>query len=518
MNHRPLLTWTALAFMVACGPKPSSAPTTKVEAAPFSGQLTLLHTNDIHAHFQPNRADWVPSKPDIGGFNALQAYASNVREDRGEENVLLVDGGDLLSGTPLTEFETRGVLGGAMLDFMEAADYTAWVVGNHEFDKGFENTKRMIEESRVPVLSANLDAPGGGPASTNLLDHLVIRAGGLNVGIIGVTTERLAGLASEETMAQLSVRPVVETVAHEVATLDPATDVLIVLSHIGLPADRALAQQVNGIDLIVGGHSHSRMADPERVNGVWIVQAGSYLRSVGQVEMRVENDAIQDFSAEIVDLSDPTLAATASDHMKELVSSWQSEVDSIYGERIGTAATPFTRDYNHDSSLGNWITDALRKWADTDVALYNGGGLRANINEGELQVLDLYKVFPFGNPVVTFEVSGEALMGLALRNAWAEFAERQGFIQVSGMHAEWRVRRGAPEMVDVTIGGLPIELDRTYTVATNSFVADQAARYLGFTVDTYEATGAKILDIAVQSARGKHITAPEDERSIMIQQ
>ena len=195
---------------------------------------------------------------------------------------------------------------------------------------------------------------------------------------------------------------------------------------------------------------------------------------------------------------------------------WQSEIDAIYGESVGVAESALTRDYNHDSSLGAWITDALRVWAKTDVAVYNGGGLRANINEGELQVLDLYEVFPFGNPVVTFEASGEALLGLALRNAWAEFAERQGFIQLSGMHAEWRVRRGAPEMVKVTIGGEPIDLDKTYTVATNSFVAEQASRYLGFTVESWEGTGVKILDVAVEAAKGKRISAPADERSVRV--
>ena len=317
-------------------------------------------------------------------------------------------------------------------------------------------------------------------------------------------------------MAQMNVRPVVETIADEVATLDPATDLLIVISHIGLPADRALAQQVNGIDLIVGGHSHTRMVEPERVNGVWIVQAGSYLRSVGHIELSVENDAIQDFEAKIVDLVDPSLAANASDEMKALVEKWQSEIDVIYGESVGVAESPLTRDYNHDSGLGAWITDALRNWAKTDVAVYNGGGLRANINEGALKVLDLYEVFPFGNPVVTFEASGEALLGLALRNAWAEFAERQGFIQISGMHSEWRVRRGAPEMVKVTIGGEPIDLDKTYTVATNSFVAEQASRYLGFPVETYDATDVKVLDIAVEAAKENRIAAPEVERSVRV--
>ena len=160
-RRRGTLAVGVLVYLTACGPK-AVEPVEANLSAEVDGALTLLHTNDIHCHFQPTRADWLDGTPEIGGFSALDGYTRRVRNEKGAENVLLLDGGDLLSGTPLTEFETRGIAGGAMLDFIEAAGYDAWVVGNHEFDKGFANTRKMIEDSRVPVLSANLAGPNAG--------------------------------------------------------------------------------------------------------------------------------------------------------------------------------------------------------------------------------------------------------------------------------------------------------------------------------------------------------------------
>ena len=209
----------------------------------------------------------------------------HIEDMHGADRVLLLDGGDLLTGTPLTDVEIRGSQGGAMLDFMEAVGYDAWVIGNHEFDKGFENVEALVSSSKIPAISANVRAPDGGPAFTGQQPSTILEAGGFKIGVIGATTEQLEGLVSPDTWSRLDLIPVAEAVAEQVEILDPQTDLIVVLSHIGLDADKALAEAVDGVDLIVGGHSHTHLDTPEKIGGTWVVQAGSYCRTLGVVRV-----------------------------------------------------------------------------------------------------------------------------------------------------------------------------------------------------------------------------------------
>jgi len=302
-----------------------------IRAAPEQEQatgpqaLTVLHTNDLHGHFLPERAAWIDGEPKIGGFAALDSWVQATEKERGEDNVLILDGGDLLTGTPLTDIEVRGSQGGAMLEFMELVGYDAWVVGNHEFDKGFENAAKLVSASGISVLSTNLDNREGGNAMAGLMDSVVVERAGLKIGIIGATTMGLGHLASAATMSQIQLSPLAESVQAEIDRLETETDLLVVLSHIGLEADRRLAEKVEGLDLVVGGHSHTHLSEPEQVNGTWIVQAGSYGRSVGQVTLTVEDDVIASFSGEVVDLVEEVVPDEVRPELEALVARYSNQ-------------------------------------------------------------------------------------------------------------------------------------------------------------------------------------------------
>ena len=133
----------ALLVLAACQPK-TQPP---VSIAPEAGHLVIAHTNDLHAHFDANRADWISGSPNIGGFAEIAGHVADLHETKGDQHVLYLDGGDVMTGTPLMEFEARGVRGGAMLEFMEAAGMDAWVLGNHEFDIDFEHVSQLVAAS-----------------------------------------------------------------------------------------------------------------------------------------------------------------------------------------------------------------------------------------------------------------------------------------------------------------------------------------------------------------------------------
>ena len=177
---------------------------------------------------------------------------------------------------------------------------------------------------------------------------------------------------------------------------------------------------------------------------------------------------------------------------------WRATLEKDWGIVVGHSEVELWRSYDAESPLGTWIGDVLRDRTGADVGLYNAGGLRADLPSGPVEREDLYTIFPFGNEVVVAEVQGAALLALALRNATASLhPDTTSHMQQSGVDYTFRERMGSAEIVDITVAGEPLDLDRTYTVATNSFVLGQWARYLGSAPpETVRGTGVIVRDMA----------------------
>ena len=477
------------------------------------GQLIIAHTNDLHAHYGPNRADWLEGTPDIGGFGAIGGHVAALHQEHGDDRVLVLDGGDVMTGTPLMEFEVRGARGGAMLELMETAGMDAWVLGNHEFDIGMEHISTIVSASQIPVLSANLDAAdgSGAPAIMGVQDHTIFERSGLRVGVFGLTTTSLGRLTASGAAARMDVRDLAEVAREQVALLEPQVDLVVALTHVGLQDDKELADAVEGIDLIIGGHSHTSLTEPVRVDDTWIVQAGCYARQLGVVELTVDAGRIVDFSAELRDLhpdKSPIHAASA-----RLEKTWTERISSHFGAVIGRVeGGNLDREYGAESPMGRWASDTVRLAAGADIGLYNPGGLRADIVEGPLTRGALYNVFPFGNTVVHFDVTGAELVGLLLKNASAELAQDHPVMQLSGITAEWRLRSGVPDLVEVTVGGRPLLPEASYTLATNSYIADQWRYNLGFEPQDVTHLEQTIFQAAMARAVEGPVVPPSDLR------
>jgi 5'-nucleotidase/UDP-sugar diphosphatase len=501
-----------LLLLLACGPKTPAAPPTSGPHA-----LTVLHTNDIHAHFEPEPAEWLDGRPAIGGFVRLEQEVRAVRAARGAGQTLTVDGGDQLTGTPITELEEAGSFGGAMHALFERVGYDAWVVGNHEFDKGLDNLSRYTQNHPMLPLSCNLLALGSAKPllPQQQLSH-VYAVAGMRVGVIGVTTDKLAGLMNKRDFARMTLAPESAAVQAEVTRLDPATDLIVVLSHIGVESDKRLASDVQGIDLIVGAHSHTRLTSALRVGDTWIVQAGSYNRSLGIVDLVADEDHIIELRYELRDLLPDTATVAPDPKMQETVATYKKSIDRVYGETVSNAPALLGRSYNHESALGRWISDALRDRTGADVAFYNGGGLRADIPPGPVTRLTLFQCFPFQNAVVTFQLSGQALLDIVLRNLAADADEKRGFLSTSGLTWTWRTIAGAPEIVAVRVNSAPLDLAKDYTVAASSYLTEQWQKHLGAEPRKVEAAGYNDFDAAVEYARSRPVVDPGDLRGVEV--
>ncbi|MDG1481555.1 MAG: bifunctional UDP-sugar hydrolase/5'-nucleotidase [Myxococcota bacterium] len=478
-------------LLLGCQP-PQSTTTSAVE---IQHGLVIAHTNDLHAHFLPEPAPWLNGSPAVGGFEAIDAHLRALRQGG---DVLYLDAGDVLTGTPLMEFSDRGVEGGAMLSFLDAVGCDGFALGNHEFDRGFEHTAQFVAASPVPVLSANLQDASGAPIFDGLLASKVYEVSGVRVGVIGLTTPSLARLTTGATAAHINILRPEEAVAPLIETLAVDADILVALTHLGIEGDRALAEAAPELDLIVGGHSHSSIHPSEKVGSTWIVQAGSYGRQLGVLRMTLKDGRIAVLDGVLQDLTLDDLPVPPGAAVTALSEKWQGAIEARYGRPLGRVADDILRGEG-ESPMGRLAAEIVRQAAGADVGIMNAGGLRADILAGGLTVGDLYEVFPFSNEIITFRVSGASLVRMLLRSVARQRADHSP-LQLAGVQYSWRLRLDAPELVSATVSGAALDLDAIYTVATNSYVAEQWKYNLGVEPDPISLTGMTVLEAAVKHA------------------
>ena len=214
--------------------------------------ITVLHTNDMHATFQPREATWVREtpRPMIGGFPRLQSLIDSIRNV--ESPVLLLDAGDVMTGNPIADRVYRGAEGGALFEMMNMMGYDAWAPGNHDLDISQENLIGLTRIARFPTLCANL-VNDSGEFPVGNKPYAVIERGGLRIGIIGLMSQQLYGLVNQGNLKGLRVLSLEETLRKYAREIDGRTDLLIALTHQGAVEDSLLALKVPEVDIIVGG-------------------------------------------------------------------------------------------------------------------------------------------------------------------------------------------------------------------------------------------------------------------------
>ena len=463
-----VLFFAALACTLSTGGEPASAAPEGLRRT-----VVILHTNDTHAAYRPTPASWRDDRPLMGGVLALDAAVRAERERW--RRVLLVDAGDILTGSPLSEIESAGAKGGALFELMGRIGYDAITLGNHDFDQGAANLEALIAMAPFSVLSANLEHPDGRPYAP--APGRVFDLDGVRVGIVGLITEELEHLLPVRILESVRVRPAAEAARAWIASQDPRPDVLVALTHLGIEADEALARAVPELDLIVGGHSHTRLTEARVVGSTRIVQAGSRMKNLGRVRLEVEDGRVVSADAGLIELfaagvrERPELAAE--------VHAFEQRIDAVYGEVLGELVRPWRRKGN-SSNVGIWLAEALADGTGSDFGLMNNGGIRADLPAGPITRLDVYRVLPFHNYVTTFRLRGDQLLALLQEQARRTAARDRGRLQIGYLTARWARRGDDIVLVEATCRGQAIDPDRVYQGASADFVVvSQADHYLG---------------------------------------
>lgn len=472
--------------------------------------LKILHTNDIHGRFE-----YSDGREASIGFAKLKTKIDEVRA--ANSNVLLLDGGDTTHGTVdinLTE-------GKAMIDFMNTVKYDAMVSGNHDFNYGYERLLELRNLADFPVLAANVKKEDG---SMDFESYKIQEMNGIKVGMFGLATEETKYKSSPTNTEGIDFTSYIEASRKAVAYFkDKNVDLIVAITHIGIDEEtdvttKDIAKEVDGIDVIIDGHSHTELPEGLVVNNTLIAQTGSYLKNLGMVDIEFKGGKVVSKKASL--FSSVEAADIIEDpDMKAEIDAMLSSNEEVKKQVIGKSTVDLDGEREivrkEESTLGNVITDAMLKSSGADVALTNGGGIRASIEKGDITLGAVMNAFPFTNFLRTIEVTGAEILQ-ALEHGVDSFPGTAGkFPHVAGMKYVFDPYKPAGErVVDVKIAGKKLVEDQKYKLVTNDFVAIGGDGYEMFKGKKIIAEGALLSDVLVEYFNSEGTISPSIEGRI----
>ncbi|MDC7223655.1 MAG: 5'-nucleotidase C-terminal domain-containing protein [Spirochaetales bacterium] len=441
------------------------------------GEIVIIHTNDSHGRI-------IKTPQDGMGFPQISGIVSDYRSAY-PGRVLLLDGGDTFHGTPFAAL-SEGENVAKVIDSME---YDAVAVGNHDMNYGLETLEGLNDLMEyTEVISANLvDKTGHRPFKPYVIKELGPK-GKIKVGIFGLTTPQTLYKSNPKYVEEIAFRDTIETAREMVDELKDQVHIIICLSHLGVnPAYEVtsmdVAREVRGIDLIVDGHSHTILEEGLWIEGTPIVQAGYSAKYVGVVTMSFgpdgrETDIKLISKREASDYTESSGLLYTVDAMEEanklltnrVIGETQVRLD---GERIHVRTG--------QTNLGTLIAESARWISGADMALINGGGIRASLEPGTITTGAVMNVLPFGNTLRVIEISGAGIRE-ALEKGIASLPEPSGaFPHTAGLTYDINLGKEGNTVSHVRINGLPLVEDQIYTLATSDFLVLGGDEYTMFT-------------------------------------
>jgi 2',3'-cyclic-nucleotide 2'-phosphodiesterase (5'-nucleotidase family) len=443
-------------------------------------KLNIFHTNDLHGRANPYKTTRLENgkydelfktiSEEVGGLAEIAGIVNEERE-KNPEGTLLLDAGDISTGTPVSDFFNAE----PMMKAMNQMNYDAMVIGNHEFDKGKDSLKSLLEQAEFPVLASNLVDREEAEKQLPYEPYILKEINGVNVGIIGLTTPDILSQINQQDRNKIDILSPVETANEKIPEMrEKGAEFIIALSHQGIDKDRKLAEKVEGIDLIIGGHCHTETEEFEKVNDTLIVQAGGYGEKLGQVEMILSRD---DSGMIEVNAAESRLIPVTGDIPKDpdvesVLESYNDKVADFLEKVVGESEVDLInanyRVNREGTNLANFFTDTVREETGAELCLFSNSSFRGTINSGEVKVKDIFTAFPWDDGLSMVTMDGEQLKNVVERGLTSEAV----LVTPSGFEIKYDPGKPKGErIVEMkTDKGEPIETDRTYKVATRNFL------------------------------------------------
>lgn len=463
-------------------------------AARADYQLTILHFNDFHSRIEPiSKLDATcsttePSKLTcFGGAARLKTAIDRQRAAFDGKNVILLDAGDNFQGSLFyTTYK-----GAAEVEFLNDMKLDAMTVGNHEFDDGEAALAPFLDKARFPVLGANVATDAASKLGKRIKPFVILTRGGQRIGIIGAVTNDTPELASPGPHVTITDDATAIKAAVDQLTAQ-GVDKIVALTHVGYARDMAVIARIPGIDVVVGGHSHTLLSnrDPKAAGpyptlvrnpggyDVPVVTAASYSKYLGEITITFDDQGIIKTARGDPILLDSKIPEDPAINARiwELAKPIEKMREQIIGSTGAVIDASLCR--KQECSMGNLVADAMLdrvKNQGIDIAIQNGGGLRSSIGTGDITLGDVLTVLPFQNTLATFQLTG-ADVRAALENGLSRIDDGAGrFPQVAGLRYSFDKTKPAGKRlvaVQVKQGGAFVPLDpaKTYGVVSNNYM------------------------------------------------
>ncbi|WP_292103779.1 bifunctional UDP-sugar hydrolase/5'-nucleotidase, partial [Mesorhizobium sp.] len=469
--------------------------------------LNILHFNDWHSRIEGNNkyestcsAEEETKGECIGGAGRLVTAIAQERKKLEGQNVLLLNAGDSFQGS-LFYITYKGA---AEEEFLNQIKPDAVTLGNHEFDDGETALVPYLDKAKFPVVSANVVANDKSGAAGKIKPSIVLEVGGQKIGIVGAVTNDTPELASPG--PNIAIEDDVKSITAEVEKLKAqGVNKIIAVTHIGYNRERDVIAKIPGIDVVVGGHSHTLLSntDPKAAgpyptmvdnpdgSKVPVVQAASYSKYLGEFKVVFDdNGVVKEASGDPIFLDksitpDPAVLA----RIKEL----GAPIEELKNKEVAETTKPIDGSRDNcrarECEMGNLVSDAILdrvKGQGVEIVISNGGGLRASIDQGTVTMGEVLTVLPFQNTLATFQISGKDLVA-GLESGLSQIEDGAGrFPQVAGLKYSFdksvAPNAGRVKSVEVMEGGAwaPINPDKDYMVATNNYVRQGGDGYKVF--------------------------------------
>lgn len=372
-------------------------------------KLTLLHSNDLHGDFLAQEID----ERLVGGVSMLSGYVNKVRQE--EENTIYCIAGDMFRGSVI-DSEFQGI---STIEIMNMLAPDVVTVGNHEIDYGIAHLLFLEKCAKFPIINANMHI------TTNharlFKSHHIIEIDGMKILFIGILTKSVISQAKREALVGnlvdvLDAAAEVERVCNAYQSMD--IDCTVLLTHIGFEEDKKLAAQLDpslGVDMIIGGHSHTLPEKPENVNGILIVQAGTGTDQIGRFDLEIdtESNCVHSFAWKTIPITNECCPRDRA--LESILNRYKSTTEEKYGRVITRLKRQITHPSRYrETELGGFLADILRKSLRVDMMLVGSGSIRATHMGPIVLLSDLTECLPYDNSAVAVWVTGAQLKRMIL--------------------------------------------------------------------------------------------------------
>lgn len=482
--------------------------------------LTLLHSNDLHGDFLAEELD----EDLIGGVSLLSGYVNQVREE--SPNTLYMIAGDMFKGS-LIDSEFQGI---STIEIMNALGPDVVSLGNHEMDYGIAHLLFLEKCCKFPIVNSNIYIKNMG--ARLFKSHEIIEIDGMKILVIGIITEEIMGNAKEDNLLGTFVN--LNDAAAEIGTIINSykkvdIDLTIILTHIGFDSDIELAKKLDpkwGVDIIVGGHSHTLTEKPELVNDVLIVQAGIGTNQIGRFEIEVDTktNSVHNYTWEAVPIDKKH--CVKNEAIENLILNYKEITDAKYGEIITVLPEQLTHPFRYvETTVGNMFSDILKDIYDVDIALVGSGSLRKPALGPIVTKGDLMNMYSYDTVYNLVTMTGAQLkQGIEkiLRDAPESMDGHGEYYQVNAGY-RFVFDKAQDKLIEATYYDEPIKDDEILKVGMEKFHTDNMESFMGLDSDVIKENGKwKVLTNNVRVAVEEylrnctHITAKLEGRTEII--